>query len=147
VSDPELRGHWIRIQPSGSKSFWTVTRNPQGKQVWTLIGPADMEGGIEASREKARPILARVRDGLPAVEPKADTFVAVAANWLKRHVEANGLRSYYEVNRLLNARVLPAWGERPFLSIRKSDVSALTRSRTITALVRLIMCSPSCARS
>jgi hypothetical protein len=37
VSDPELRGHWIRIQPTGSKGFWTVTRNPQGKQVWTFI--------------------------------------------------------------------------------------------------------------
>jgi hypothetical protein len=90
VSDPELRGHWIRIQPSGSKSFWTVTRNPHGKQVWTLLGPADMEGGIEALREKARPILARVRDGLPAVEAEGETFAAVAANWINRHVEANG---------------------------------------------------------
>jgi len=62
--DPELRGHWIRIQPSGSKSFWEVARNPQGKQVWTLVGSADMEGGIEASREKARSMLARVRAGL-----------------------------------------------------------------------------------
>ena len=31
--DPELRGHWIRIQPSGAKSFWTVARNPDGKQI------------------------------------------------------------------------------------------------------------------
>jgi hypothetical protein len=78
VPDPELRGHWIRIQPSGSKSFWTVTRNPQGKQVWTLLGPTDM--GIEQSREKARLILARVRDGLPAFEPKADSFGKVTAD-------------------------------------------------------------------
>jgi hypothetical protein len=31
VSNPQLRGHWVKIQPSGSKTFWTVTRNPQGK--------------------------------------------------------------------------------------------------------------------
>lgn len=37
--DPALRGQWIRIQPSGSKSFRTVIRNPQSKLVWTFIGP------------------------------------------------------------------------------------------------------------
>ena len=29
VTDPELRGHWIRIQPTGSKNYWAVTpRSP-----------------------------------------------------------------------------------------------------------------------
>ena len=29
--DPELRGHLIRIQPSGAKSYVAVTRDPAGK--------------------------------------------------------------------------------------------------------------------
>jgi uncharacterized sporulation protein YeaH/YhbH (DUF444 family) len=61
--------------------------------------------GIEASRARARAILARVRAGKPAFEPKGDTFAAVVANWLKRHVEGEGLRSQYEIERLLNKHI------------------------------------------
>jgi len=124
VPDPELRGHWIRIQPSGGKSFWTVTRDPTHKQIWTKLGDAGVMK-IDQSRELARAALQRVRVGLPAFEPKAETFGEVARNWLKRHVEANGLRSISEINRLLNVHVLPIWKDREFTSIRRSDVAAL----------------------
>src|SRR5262245_52141324 len=90
--DPELRGHWIRIQPSGAKSFWTVARNPDGKQLWTHISPTDAMT-IEAAREQARTILQRVRAGLPAIAPKGETLGSVLDAWLKRHVDGNGLRS------------------------------------------------------
>src|SRR5262245_5903300 len=95
VPDPELRGHWIRVQPSSAKSYVAVTRTPQGKQLWTTIAATDVMG-IDEAREQARRILQRVRAGLPAVEPKAETFGVVAANWFKRHVEAGGLRSAKE---------------------------------------------------
>jgi hypothetical protein len=61
--------------------------------------------GIEASRESARAILARLRPGLPAFEPRGETFGAVVANWLKRHVESKGLRSRYQIERLLVVHV------------------------------------------
>jgi integrase len=80
---------------------------------------------IDAARERARAILQRVRAGLPAVEPKAETFAAVVANWLKRHVEANALRSSREIARLLAVHVLPVWQDREFTSIRRCDVAAL----------------------
>jgi integrase len=124
LTDPELRGHWIRVQPSGSKSYWAVTRNPQGRQIWTHIGAADAMP-INDARDVARGMLSRVRAGLPAVDAKAETFGAVVDNWRKRHVEANDLRSAPEINRLLNVHVLPIWGNREFTSIRRSDVAAL----------------------
>jgi integrase len=124
VSDPELRGHWIRIQPSGAKSYVAVTRTPDGKQLWTTVGTTDAMS-IDAAREQARAILRRVRMGLPAAEPKAETFGAVVANWLKRYVEANALRSSREITRLLNVHVLPAWKDREFTAIRRSDVATL----------------------
>jgi len=71
------------------------------------------------------PILKRVRSGLPAFEPKAETFGAVTASWLTRHVDANGLRSAKEIRRLLNAHVLPVWKDREFTAIRRSDCAAL----------------------
>jgi integrase len=121
--DPELRGGWIRVQPSGAKSYVTVGRTPDGKQVWHTVGSCDE--GIEQLREKARPILQRIRAGLPAVEPRSETFSAVVANWLARHVAAKGLRSHKEIKRLLDVHVLPLWGERELISIRRSDVAAL----------------------
>jgi len=123
-SDPELRGHWIRVQPRGAKSFWTVARNPDGKQIWTFIGPADAIT-IEQARERARTILQRVRSGLPAVEPKAETFGTVIDNWLKRHVQGNGLRSRDKIVGLLDRHISQDFRAREFAAIRRSDVAAL----------------------
>jgi integrase len=124
VPDPELRGHWIRIQSSGTKSFWAVTRDPSGKQIWTRIGPADAMS-IEKSREQARDTLTRVRSGLPAIEPKAETLGAVIDNWLKRHVEGNALRSRDKYVSLLDRHVSSDFRAREMTGIRRSDVSTL----------------------
>jgi integrase len=123
-SDPELRGHWIRIQPTGSKSFWAVTRNPSGRQIWTFVGPADAMT-IAAAREDARNILNRVRAGLSAVEAKGETFGAVAENWFKRHVDSNGLRSRAKIVDLINRHISVDFRARELATIRRSDVVAL----------------------
>src|SRR5262249_52723961 len=124
VTDPELRGHWIRIQPSGSKSYWAVTRNPQGKQVWTHIGPAAAMD-IGGARALARDVLARGRSGLPPIAPKAETVGDVIATWLKRHVEGNGLRSRDKIVGLIDRHVSAHFRMREFTAIRRSDVAAL----------------------
>src|SRR5215475_9418130 len=101
--DPELRGHYVRVQPSGAKSFVAVTHDPYGKQVWATIGGADVFS-IDEARQRARSAIQRIRDGLPAFETppvKAATFEEVAGQWLKRHVGVKGLRSEPEVTRLL----------------------------------------------
>jgi integrase len=123
-ADPELRGLYVRITPAGAKSFATVTRDPNGKQVWTTLGPTDRMS-IEEARDLARGALQRVRAGLPAVEPRAETFGAVVGNWRKRHVERNGLRSQSEINRLLDRHVLPVWGDREFTTVKRSDIATL----------------------
>src|SRR5262249_29201986 len=122
--DPELRGLWVRIQPSGTKSFWAVTRQPGGKQVWTRIGPADAMS-IEAAREPARSMLEGGRGGLPAVEAKGETFGAVIDGWLKRHVDSNGLRSRDKIVDLLGRHVSAEFRAREFTTIRRSEIVAL----------------------
>ncbi len=125
--DPELAGHYVRVTPSGAKSFVAVTRDPgSGRQVWATIGPVGLMG-IEEAREKAREAIKRVQAGKPAFETpvKAETFEDVAEAWLKRHVAAKGLRSRGEITRLLKSHVYPEWGPSPFLDIRRSDVAAL----------------------
>jgi integrase len=125
--DPELRGHYVRVTPNGAKSFAAVTRDPRGKQVWATIGPTDRYA-IEAARELAREAIKRVHAGLPAFEAlpeKPAMFRDVAEQWLTRHVRANGLRSIRQITRHLNAHIYPAWADRAFLDIRRSDVAAL----------------------
>jgi integrase len=125
--DPALAGHYVRVTPTGAKTFVAVTRTPDGKQKWTTIGPVDALT-VEQARDRARAALNRVRAGLPANEAPAAppaTFHEVAEGWLKRHVRARGMHSETEITRLLNSRIYPAWRDRPFLGIRRSDVVAL----------------------
>ena len=122
--DPELRGHWIRVQPSGAKSFCAVTRNPDGKQLWTTIGPTDSMS-IEAAREKARAMLTRVRAGLPAVEARGETLDSVIDNWLKRYVDKQGLRSRDKIIDVLDRHISTDFRAREFIAIRRSDITAL----------------------
>jgi integrase len=125
--DPELIGHFIRVTPNGAKSYVAVTRDPSGRQVWATIGPCDLYP-IETARERAREAMRRVRAGLTPFEApptKPATFKDVAEQWMARHVRGNGLISIRQITRHLNAHIYPAWADRGFLDIRRSDVAAL----------------------
>ena len=127
MPDPELLGHYVRVTPSGAKSYVAVARNPGGKQVWTTLGSTNHYSIAEA-REEARECIRRVKAGLPAFEPppvKPDSFKAVAENWLQRHVQAKRLRTEYEIARILNKHIYPAFRDREFESLKRSDVTAL----------------------
>jgi integrase len=151
MPDPELRGHYVRIEVSGSKSYWAAARNPTSRQIWHRVGAADVLS-VEQARALAREIIRRVREGLPPVEPPRpapQTFQAVAESWLARHVRAKGLRSEREWTRMLERHVYPAWGEREFTEIRRADVTALldeiedqygeTQADQVLAVIRAIM--------
>lgn len=124
--DPELGGHYVRVTPTGAKSFVALARDPNGKQVWATLGPTDLLT-IEEARTKARQAIIRIRDGLPPFEEraKAETFDEVADDFIKRHVEKKGLRSKKEIERLLDRHVRPRWGKREFVTIRRADMGAL----------------------
>ena len=127
VADPELSGHYIRVMPSGAKSYAAVARDLYGKQVWFTIGNTDVLK-IEEAREEAREAIKRIRAGKPPKEPvpvKPDAYESVAQNWIKRHVAAKKLRSRYEIERVLAKYVLPTWGKRNFTDIKRSDIAGL----------------------
>ncbi len=127
LADPELRGHYIRVTPKGSKSFVAVARDPGGRQIWVTIGGADVLTIAEA-REKTRSAIQRIKAGQPAFEPppiKPDSFKDIAERWLQRHVKAKQLRTEYEIARILNKHVYPVFQDRDFESIKRSDVTRL----------------------
>ena len=127
LSDPELRGHYVRVTPTGAKSYVAVARDPGGRQIWATIGGADVLT-IDEARERARSAIQRIKDGLPAIEPPPpppDSFEDVAENYLDRHVRAKGLRSQAEVERVLNKDIYPVWRGREFVGIRRRNVADL----------------------
>jgi integrase len=76
----------------------------------------------------ARAVIKRLRAGLAPFEPppvKPDTVADVVRNWLRRHVEAKGLRTGDELRRILERHVLPHWRDRAFADIRRSDIARL----------------------
>jgi hypothetical protein len=100
--DPGCLGHYIRVMPSGAKSYTVVARNPFGKQVWVTLGNTTNHT-IAAAREP-NVTIKRIQQGLPAVEPPApaaDSYTTVAQNWLKRYVQTKQLRSSAQIERIL----------------------------------------------
>lgn len=127
VPDPELAGHYVRVTHRGAKSFCAVARGPDSKQIWATLGSCDRLT-IADARALARTALVRIKAGLPAFETplKApETFAQVAETWLRRHVDAKGLRSAPEIRRILARYVLPTWASQPFVGIRRADVVTL----------------------
>lgn len=127
--DPDTRGLCVRVTPKGKKTFTIVARDPAGKQVWREVGGCD-EITLEDARTKAREGVRRIKEGLDpfpeAEKPRApDTVGDVVRNFLKRYVEAKGLRSASEIERIFNVYVLPEWGDRPYTGIRRADVAAM----------------------
>ena len=112
VSDPELRGHYVRVPPEGPIVFAAVARGPYGKQVWATLG-STAELRIEQARELARKAIRRIKAGQPAFEPpppKTDSAATVLADWLKRRVHKAGMRRAAEYERIIRVYVLPHWG-------------------------------------
>jgi integrase len=121
IADPELRGHYLRIPPTGAIAF-TVIVKKGGRQTWESIGTsADLS--IEAAREKARAVIRRIKSGeAPPMAPQSTTAVAQA--WLQRHVDKNSLRSAYELRRIIGRYITPLIGDRDFVRLRRSDITA-----------------------
>ena len=124
--DPQLPGLYVRVTPTGAKSFAAVARDPNGKQVWATIGPVERTK-VEEARASARAAMKRIQAGLPAFEAqvRSETFGTIAEQWLDRHVVARGLRSEREIRRILSVYVLPRWKDRPFRGIKRLDVAEL----------------------
>ena len=102
--------------------FCVVARDPRGKQVWHTIGGTDSYD-VAKARDAARETIRAIKTG--GNRNGVETFETVANEWIKRHVEKNGLISSPDIKSYLNRILIPAWGGREFVSIKRSDVAKL----------------------
>jgi integrase len=80
------------------------------------------EMNVKAAREAARKFQEDPEGAL--AKSKVGSFKEIAEEFVKRHVQANGLRSREDIERSLRY-VLAKWGDKPFLEIKRRDVSNL----------------------
>jgi integrase len=115
--DTELPGHYVRVSPTGVKSYWVAARKPGEKNyTWKPIGAPPMR--LAEAREIAKKILRSIRGG------DSNSVESIAAQWRKMHVVK--LRPItIEGYDLCIRRMIAAWGERDFATIERDDVTKL----------------------
>jgi integrase len=110
--DPQMPGLYIRVTPTGAKS-WCVVRFAKGKQEWITIGPTHT-WTVDAARKRAQQILRG--------EAKTETVEEVVSLYVKQHV--NNLRSTRSV-RISLGEITGAFAGRAFNSIQRSEIATL----------------------
>ena len=123
LPDPELRGHYIRVTPNGSKSFWAVARDPSGKQHWKLIGSPPMK--IDDAREKAGQVIRAIRSAVAGEVVDGVSFEGVASQWFERHVAKKELRSGDKLRQFTRKYIIPAFAGMAFIEVRRKHIAAL----------------------
>jgi len=130
IVDPQSSNLFLRIPAKDSNapvSFTCVVRNSLGKQLWVKLGHHPGMT-IARARDRATEVVQRVRQGLPPVEPPPvapDSVADTCAAWLKRYVKPRRMRTEASIVRNINKHILPVIGDRPFKSLRRSDIAAL----------------------
>ncbi len=124
-----VRGFGVAAFRNGGKCYIAQYRK-DGRSRRTRIGE---HGRLtpEEARKQARIILGAVEGGAdPIAQRKAArevrTFKAVATDFLELHVATKRKgRTGHEYARILNAYVLPAFGSKRILEVRRADVSRM----------------------
>jgi integrase len=135
--DASFPGLALRITANGGKS-WSIFYRFGGRLRRFTIGAYPAIKPAQARRE-ATAALERVRQGFdPAEEkrarrdlrpPAADTFAAVAHDYLERHLRKNAApATYREAVRDLGHDAMPRWHNRPIASITRREVIELIDS-------------------
>jgi integrase len=128
--DGLVPGLVLRVSTKGRKSwvaqYYVKAPGKDGKRI--TMATTKALGvfpvlSVKKAREAARLFLADPHKALAQAD--SGSFREVAETFVKRHVEANGLRSKAEIERLLTRYVYPKWGNRPFREIKRGDVADL----------------------
>jgi hypothetical protein len=127
--DAVMPGLVLRLNYGGRKTWralYYVKRDKRGKHVTEpRTHPIGLYPilNLKQAREKARAFL---EDPQKALQQRdVGSFGQVAANYIKRHVDENKLRTKKEIERILNKYLLPRWGDRPFTELKRNDVAIL----------------------
>jgi len=122
--DEELPGFGVKLAPAGRRSYLLQYRTG-GRGSPTKRYALDPSGLMapEAARDMAKELLVEIaQGGDPATERAQGKLRTVAAliDGFEKSRKEKGRRSASEMAKLLRRELLPAWGARAAVDIRKS---------------------------
>jgi integrase len=133
--DDSLPGFSLRVSEKGVKS-WCVSYRFAGKWTRYTFGAFPIIKLAEA-RQTANDALHDAAHGInPAtkkkIERESETFAYIADEFLERHAKAKK-RSWHEDERILNADILPAFGNLRARDITRRDIRSLLEKKATSA--------------
>lgn len=123
IADGYLRGLYLVVQPTGSKS-WAVRYRYGGVSRKHTIGSYPVFG-LKEAREAASKLLRTVSEGRDPKTRRPGSVEDVVAQFLERHCKDYRPRSLNEAERLLRLNVLDKWHGRRIDEITRADVRAM----------------------
>jgi integrase len=126
IADTYMRGLYLVVQPTGSKS-WAVRYRHAGKSHKDTLGPYPAFD-LKQARDAAAKILRAVAEGRNPHQRQAGSVEDAAAQFLQRHCKSYRPKSRSEAERLLRLYVVDKWGRRKLDEITRADVRAMLDS-------------------
>lgn len=126
IADAYVRGLYLIIQPTGSKS-WAVRCRLGGKPIKHTIGsyPAF---GLKEARDAAARVLRGVSEGRGPTSARVETVAQGVEQFLARHCKNYRPTTLYAARYWLRHYVVGAWGGRRLDGITRADIRALLAS-------------------
>jgi integrase len=125
IFDLGFPGLALRVGHGGARSF-VLFHRVGGKQKRTTLGRWPRVSLADA--RTAWRNVAEGRDPIPGRQSDALLFDKVIEEWLRRDQSENKPSSQYQVARIVESDLLPAWRGKPVADISKRDVIALLDS-------------------
>ena len=123
IPDNFMRGLYLVVQPSGSKS-WAVRYRYGGRSRKHTIGSYPVFD-LKAARDNAGKLLRAVSEGRDPEHRRSGSVEDVVAQFLDRHCKDYRPRSLKETERLLRLNVLASWHGRKLDAITRADVRSM----------------------
>jgi integrase len=124
----EIPGFGVRVYPSGGKSYVLVYRTKEGRPRLLTLGKHGVLT-VQQGRDQARTSLMEARSGSDPVDArqkarKGETVRDLAALYMERHAKPHK-KTWREDERRLNKWVVPAFGSRKVVEVKRPDVARL----------------------
>src|SRR6516165_9297222 len=127
VWDDRQHGLAIRVQPTGSKS-WYVVYSLRGRVRWYHLSNANALGLADARKLAAEVMLDVIRGKDPAAEKRAErgggTFAELAERYVEQYAKRHN-KSWKQPDTLVRRYLLPKWGKLQATTISRADVKAI----------------------
>jgi integrase len=123
IPDAFMRGLYLVIQPSGSKS-WAVRYRYGGRSRKHTIGSYPVFD-LKAARDSAGKLLRAASEGRDPEQRRSGSVEDAVAQFLARHCKGYRPRSLKEAERLLRLNIIDSWHGRRLDEITRADIRAM----------------------